>query len=60
MRVIPAPGLQVRDPATLQRVPDEGIDIDPTDLIWARLLADKDVVPVNTKTASGGKPSKEA
>ncbi len=60
MRVIPAPGLQVRDPATLQMVPPEGIDIDPTDLTWARLLQDGDVVEQPVKAAAGGKPSKEA
>jgi hypothetical protein len=60
MRVIPAPGLQVRDPATLQLVPAEGLDIDATDLTWARLLKDGDVVPAPAKPASGGKPSKEA
>ncbi len=36
------PGRLVRDPAT-RRVVDAAITIDPTDVYWARLIADGDV-----------------
>ena len=44
MLVYPAAGLRVRDPATGRHVPDEGLEVLETDLIWSRLLQDKDVV----------------
>lgn len=52
MHVKPAPGLQVRDPVTKQLVPEEGIEIDPTDLIWSRLVRDGDLVETPKKKAS--------
>ena len=47
MRVKPAPGLQVRDPATLELIPAEGVDFDPTNLIHVRLFNDGDLVDAN-------------
>jgi hypothetical protein len=44
MLVFPAPGLRVRDPATRAFVPDDGLEVSETDLIWARLIRDGDVV----------------
>ena len=44
MLVKPAPGLKVRDPATMQLVPDTGLDVSETDVFWARALRDGDVL----------------
>ncbi len=44
MIITSVPGRLVRDPATRRPVDDQGLDIDPTDVHWARLLADRDVV----------------
>lgn len=46
MLVKPAPGLQPRDPTTLQLIP-HGADIDPTDLLLSRLLRDGDLVELD-------------
>ena len=43
MRIVSVPDRLVRDPATRRPVDDTGIDVDPTDVYWARLLADGDV-----------------
>jgi hypothetical protein len=43
MKVFPAPGLLVRDPATKTHVPAEGLDVPDGDLFWNRLLRDGDV-----------------
>lgn len=59
MRVKPASGLQVRDPATLQLLPDEGFELDPTNLDHARLYATGDLVDDDTP-AETGKPKKGA
>ncbi len=48
MKIKPAPGLSVRDPATMQLLPPEGITVEATDLHWARALRDGDVVEVST------------
>jgi hypothetical protein len=45
MRIVSVPGRLVRDPATRRPVDETGIDVDPTDLHWARLIADGDVAP---------------
>ncbi|MDR6850389.1 DUF2635 domain-containing protein [Sphingomonas sp. BE137] len=56
MKIVSVPGRLVRDPATQRSVDSDGIDIDPTDLNWARLLADGDVVeaPADTPPAPKG------
>jgi len=43
MRVVAVPGRLVRDPNTRRVVDDVGIEIDPDDVTWARLIADGDV-----------------
>lgn len=43
MRIVSVPGRLVRDPATRRPVDADGLVVDPTDLYWARLLADGDV-----------------
>ena len=47
MRVKPAPGLKIRHPVTKQ-LHDENdvIDVDDTDLFWAKRLEQGDVVKV--------------
>jgi hypothetical protein len=58
MRVVPAPDRLVRDPQTGRQVDADGITIEPTDLYWARLLADGDVVEAPADPAPSA-PSKE-
>lgn len=43
MRIVSVPDRLVRDPVTRRVVDAEGIDVDPTDPHWARLIADGDV-----------------
>ncbi len=51
MRVKPAPGLQVRNPADMQLLPPEGIDVPDDSILWTKLLNDKDVVLATDKSA---------
>ena len=37
--------LKVRHPDTKEFVPDDGIEVDETDLRWARLIRDGDLIP---------------
>jgi len=60
MRVKPAPGLSVRDPATKQLLPPEGIDVPDGDIFWTRCLNDKDVVLVGADETASAAPSKAA
>lgn len=46
MIVRPAPGLQVRHPASHQRIPETGIEVSDTDTYWARRLLAGDVIEV--------------
>jgi hypothetical protein len=55
MRVKPAPGLQVRNPADKQLLPPEGIDVPDDSILWTKILNDGDVVLVTGKPA----PAKE-
>lgn len=61
MLIVPAPDRLVRDPETRRQVGAEGLDIDPTNLYWARLLRDGDVVeaPPATTKAPKAAPSEE-
>lgn len=60
MLVAPRPGFQYRDTRTLQLVPAEGYEADPTDLDIARALACGDLVEVSAKAAKAAAPvSKE-
>jgi hypothetical protein len=51
MRVKPAPGLQVRNPADKQLLPPEGIDVPDDSILWTKILNDGDVVRVDAKAA---------
>lgn len=51
MRVKPAPGLQVRNPADKQLLPPEGIDVPDDSILWTKILNDGDVVLVDAKAA---------
>lgn len=55
MRIKPAPGLSVRNPADKQLLPPEGIDVPDDDILWNKILNDGDVVLVTAKSA----PAKE-
>jgi len=55
MRVKPAPGLSVRNPADKQLLPPEGIDVPDGDILWTKILNDGDVVLVSAKPV----PAKE-
>lgn len=46
MRVKPAPGLSVRNPADKQLLPPEGIDVPDDSILWTKILNDGDVVLV--------------
>lgn len=54
MKVYPAPGLKVRDPATMQLLDEnEGLEVAEGDLHWNRILRDGDVTltpPAKPKT----------
>jgi len=61
MRVFSVPGRLVRDPATQRVVDADGIDVNPFDPHWVRLLADGDVTdeapapePSTKKKAAAG------
>jgi hypothetical protein len=51
MRVKPAPGLSVRNPADKQLLPPEGIDVPDDSILWTKMLNDKDVVLVPAEVA---------
>lgn len=44
MIIKPAPGVKVRDPLSLQHIPETGIEVSDTDTYWARRLRSGDVV----------------
>ena len=49
MLVKAAPGLALRDPETMLRIPDEGIEVCEHSPLWNRMLADGDVVRVEAE-----------
>lgn len=59
MRVKPAPGLQVRNPADKQLLPPEGIDVPDDSILWTKLINDGDVVVADARTGSYTVPAKE-
>lgn len=59
MKIRPVPGLLVRDPATMAELPPEGIEVAETDLHWARLLRDGDVVIAPESAAPAKKDAAE-
>ena len=52
MLVKPATDRAIRDPGTMQLVPDTGQEIDPANLFWARVLGDRDVVELTEAEAA--------
>ena len=59
MRIVSVPDRLVRDPVTRRPVDEIGIDVDPTDLYWARLIADGDVAVAPDLEAPAA-PAKES
>jgi hypothetical protein len=57
MRVKPAPGLQVRNPADKQLLPPEGIDVPDDSILWTKILNDGDVVRVATAPVVAAAPA---
>lgn len=43
VHIVAVPDRLVRDPATQRAIDEIGIDVDPTDLYWSRVIADEDV-----------------
>ncbi len=60
MRIKPAPGLSVRNPADKQLLPADGIDVPDGDILWTKLLNDGDVVLVPTTQAEAAKEGNHA
>jgi len=56
MRIVSAPDRLVRDPATRRVVDTDPITINPTDVYWARLLADGDVVEAPANSVKSKEP----
>lgn len=56
MKIVSVPGRLVRDPATRRIVDDAGIDVDPADLSWTRMIADGDVA-IADETDAGAPPA---
>lgn len=52
VRIVAVPDRLVRDPATQRPVDEVGIDVDPLDLTWSRIIADGDVAIVPDEPAS--------
>lgn len=53
MRVKPAPGLTVRDPATKNLLPPEGIEVPDDSILWTKLLNHGDVVLAKEEKKEG-------
>ncbi len=43
VHIVAVPDRLVRDPATQRAIDEVGIDVDPADLYWSRVIADEDV-----------------
>lgn len=57
MKVYPSPGLSVRDPATMNLLDENGLEVAEGDLHWDRMIRDKDVTltpPAKAKPENGG------
>jgi hypothetical protein len=52
MKVKPAEGRAVRDPRTMNLLPDEGAEVSDRDVFWRRRLRDGDVVLVEDQPAT--------
>jgi hypothetical protein len=51
VRIVAVPDRLVRDPATRRPVDAVGIDVDPLDLTWSRMIADGDVAVADDQAA---------
>ncbi len=51
VRIVAVPDRLVRDPATRRPVDEVGIDVDPLDLTWSRMIADGDVAVADDQAA---------
>lgn len=58
VRIVAVPDRLVRDPATRRPVDEVGIDVDPLDLTWSRMIDDGDVAVVDDAAAL--EPTKSA
>lgn len=59
MFIKPNAGILVRDPKTLRIVPPEGIEVDPNDLFWHRVVMDGDFT-VTEPESSAAQVAKDA
>ncbi|CAE6811905.1 hypothetical protein R69746_05661 [Paraburkholderia aspalathi] len=57
MKVYPAPGLKVRDPVTMQHIPNDGHEVSENDMHWAMMINHGDVTTTPPAVAV---PSKSA
>lgn len=53
MKIVPKAGLKIRDPHTLQVLPEDGKEVPDHDLFWHRLINDGDVTVVSTPEHEG-------
>ena len=60
MRVIPAPGRQVRSPETKLLLPADGIDVPDDSILWNRILRDGDVVKAASAAAAASVKASKA
>lgn len=62
VHIVAVPDRLVRDPATQRPVDDIGIDVDPADLYWSRVIADQDVaiIPSADEPAAPSKSTRTA
>lgn len=59
VHVTPAPGLIVRDPNTMQPLPEAGLDLEKSSH-WIRREKEGDVTITEIQAAAGAKPAKPA
>lgn len=61
VRVVPSPGLLVRDPETNRHLPPEGADVLADSTYWLRRIADGDVslAPTSVTTKARSKRAPE-
>jgi hypothetical protein len=52
MKVKPAPGCAVRDPVSMQMLPEDGREVPDDDLYWVRRVRDGDVIVVTDEPAT--------
>jgi hypothetical protein len=57
MRIIPKPGAPIRDPATLQRIPEEGFTVERVSAYWKRRAAEGGVTVTTEPKPATAAPS---